>query len=150
MFSLLQGQNIGKTITNLAEYLLLTQAMKGEIANAAFWFKLGLKYYERVEPELMQRHLIMLALFYATRDKKMMAEGLYREVLDKMNYDKSSASISYNLVMALNFYGRMLLANPKREKEARDYIKQSEQYAANLPFWYDKIDNIYLTDFDLD
>ena len=56
----------------------------------------------------------MLALFYATRDKKMIAEGLYRQVLDKLDYDNSSASINYNLVMALNFYGRMLLTNEKR------------------------------------
>lgn len=30
-FSLLQGENVGKAVTNLAEYLLMTQAMKGEI-----------------------------------------------------------------------------------------------------------------------
>ena len=96
------------------------------IQNAAFWFRLGLKYYERVKPEEIERHLIMLALFYATRDKKMMAEGLYRQVLDQLEHDKENSSLSYNLVMALNFYGRMLMANPKRQREAQDYIKQSE------------------------
>ena len=66
----------------------------------------------------------MLALFYATRDKKMVAEGLYRQVLDKLEFDKSSKSVCYNLVMALNFYGRMLLGqNPKRRHEAEDYLK---------------------------
>ena len=69
---------MGKAVTNLAEYLLMTQAMKGEIKNAAFWFRLGIKYYERVKPENIDRHLIMLALFYANNNKKMMAEGLYR------------------------------------------------------------------------
>ena len=113
-FDLLQSDNVGKSLTNLAEYLLMTQAMKGEIRNAAFWFRLGLKYYERVMPEDIDRHLIMLALFYATRDKKMMAEGLYRQVLDKLNHDKNNSTLNYNLVMALNFYGRMLMANPKR------------------------------------
>jgi len=29
-------------------------------------------------PEQIDRHLIMLGLFYATREKRMMAEGLYR------------------------------------------------------------------------
>jgi hypothetical protein len=124
--------------------------MKGDINNAAFWFRLGLKYYEKHDIENMDRHLIMLALFYATRDKKMMAEGIYRQVLDRLNFDKSSASISYNLVMALNFYGRMLLANEKRKSEAEDYIKQSEIIAQRMPYWYDKIDNIYLSSFDLD
>jgi len=134
----------------MAEHMLMTQAMKGDINNAAFWFRLGLKYYEKHDIENMDRHLIMLALFYATRDKKMMAEGIYRQVLDRMNFDKSSASISYNLVMALNFYGRMLLANEKRKSEAEDYIKQSEIIAQRMPYWYDKIDNIYLSSFDLD
>ena len=92
----------------------------------------------------------MLALFYATRDKKMMAEGLYRQVLDKLNYDRENSVLSYNLVMALNFYGRMLMANPKRQREAQDYIKQSEQIAQDMPYWYDKMDNIYIPKFDLD
>jgi hypothetical protein len=52
--------------------------MKGQIDNASFWFKLGLNYYNRVKPDNIDRHLIMLALFYATRDKRMIAEGLYR------------------------------------------------------------------------
>ena len=65
----------------------------------------------------------MLALFYATRDKKMMAEGLYRQVLNKLDHDKESANLNYNLCMALNFYGRMLMANPKRHSEAQSYIK---------------------------
>ena len=77
-FELLKSESAGKAVTNLAEYFLMTQAMRGEIKNAAFWFRLGLKFYERVKPEQIDRHLIMLALFYATRDKKMMAEGLYR------------------------------------------------------------------------
>lgn len=119
----LQGDAVGKAVTNLAEYLLMTQAMKGDIKNAALWFRIGLKYYERVKPEEIDRHLIMLALFYATREKRMMAEGLYRQVLDKLDYDKKSSTMSYNLVMALNFYGRMLMHNPKRHKEAQDYIK---------------------------
>ena len=111
---------------------------------------MGLKYYERVKPEEIERHLIMLALFYATRDKKMMAEGLYRQVLDKLDHDKKTAKLSYNLVMALNFYGRMLMGNPKRHSEAQEYIKQSEQIAKEMPFWYDKLDNIYMPKFDLD
>ena len=92
----------------------------------------------------------MLALFYATRDKRMMAEGLYRQVLDKLGHDKKDAVLNYNLVMALNFYGRMLLTFNSRQKEAQDYITQSEKIAAAMPFWYDKMDNLYLPSFDLD
>ena len=74
----MESPNVGKTVTNLSEYFLLTQGMKGKIDNASFWFKLGLNYYNRVKPENIDRHLIMLALFYATRNKRMIAEGLYR------------------------------------------------------------------------
>lgn len=150
LFGLLQTRGLGKAITNLAEYLLLTQAMKGEIAMSAFWFRLGLKYYERVEPESIERHLIMLALFYASRDKRMMAEGLYRQVLEKLNYEKHNSVTSYNLVMALNFYGRMLLSIDRRQAEAQTYLKQSEQIAKDLPYWYDRLDNLYMPKFDLD
>ena len=126
LFTLLASPDVGKTVTNLAEYLLLTQAMKGDINMAAFWFRLGLKYFERVQSDNIERHLIMLALFYATRDKRMMAEGLYRQVLEKLNHEKKDAILSYNLVMALNFYGRMLMGFEKRRSEAQSYLKQSE------------------------
>ena len=57
----------------------------------------------------------------------------------------------YNLVVALNFYGRMLLGqNEKRKHEAEDYLKQSEALAEMMPYWYDKMDNIHLLDFELD
>lgn len=52
--------------------------------------------------------------------------------------------------MALNFYGRMLMSNPDRAREATDYIKQSEQIAEKMPYWYDKIENIYIPAFDLE
>jgi hypothetical protein len=32
----------------------------------------------------MDRHLILLGLFYASNNKMMTAEGLYREALEKM------------------------------------------------------------------
>jgi len=47
-FQLLEGRDSGKAITNLSEYMLMTQAMGGKTKNAAFWFRLGLKYFERV------------------------------------------------------------------------------------------------------
>lgn len=96
----------------------MTQAMKGEIRTAAFWFRCGLKYLERVMPQAIDRHLIMLGLFYSSREKHMMAEGLYRQVLDKLEHDKSTQAVSYNLVMALNFYGRLLTQKGTRKTEA--------------------------------
>lgn len=77
------------------------------------WFKIGLKHFENIEKENMNRHLILFGLFMASNNRPMVAEGLYRQAIDKIGDEKS-----YSLVMALNFYGRMILKNPKREKEA--------------------------------
>ena len=70
----------------------------------------------------------MAALFYTTREKRMMSEGLFRQVLDTYNYGQPNQKANYNLVMALNFYGRMLLdSNPRRATEANEYLEQSEK-----------------------
>ena len=74
----------------------------------------------------------------------MTAEGLYREALEKLDDD------SYTKSMGYNFYGRLLLKQPKRETEATKLLKISEDLASKLPYWYDKIEHLYLPDFDLD
>ena len=89
-------------------------------------------------------------MFYTSLNQHALAEELFRKVLTKLEEDKSSESISFNVVMALNFYGRLLVGNPKREREAGEYLKQSELMAMRIPFWYDKIDSIYLPEFNLD
>lgn len=93
----------------------------------------------------------MMGLFYSTQRKNMMAEGLYRQVLDKLEHDKQTMQPSYNLVMALNFYARMLMqTNEKRVPEAKEYLAQAEKLSEIMPHWYDKIDNVFLGEFDLD
>lgn len=73
------------------------------------------------------------------------AEGLYREALEKLkNVD------SYTKVMGLNFYGRMLLKMQKRENEATQMLKTSEQLATKFPYWYERLEHIYIPDFELD
>jgi hypothetical protein len=52
--------------------------------------------------------------------------------------------------MGYNFLGRLLMKQPKREGEAAKYLKMSEQLAALMPFWYDKIEHLYIPEFDLD
>lgn len=75
----------------------------------------------------------------------MMAEGLYGQALEKMK-DQNS----YTKVMGMNLYGRLLMKNRMREQEATKWLKASEQLGAQLPFWYDKIEHLYLPEFDLD
>jgi hypothetical protein len=45
---------------------------------------MGLKYFEKVDPDHIDRHLILLGLFYASNGKNMTAEGLYGQALEKM------------------------------------------------------------------
>ena len=52
-FSLLKSKNLGKAVTNLSEYILEDISKKEQDSNtetslkeSAFWFRLGLKYYE--------------------------------------------------------------------------------------------------------
>jgi hypothetical protein len=71
-------------------------------------------------------------------------------VLEKFDREQSTKAVSYNLVMALNFYGRLLISDKSRQKDASQYFKQSEILAEMMPFWYDRIDSLYLTDFKLD
>jgi len=75
--------------------------------------KLGLKYYDKHEPNHIARHLILFALFYSQLGQTLMAEGLYRKGLSLLqnNYD-------YNVVFGMNMYGRLLLRQDKRVKEA--------------------------------
>jgi hypothetical protein len=75
--------------------------------------KLGLKYYDKHEPNNIARHLILFALFYSQLGQTLLAEGLYRKGLSLLQnkYD-------YNVVFGMNMYGRLLLRQEKREKEA--------------------------------
>lgn len=101
-------------------------------------------------PDRMDRHLITLANFYQLRGQRQIAEDVYRQVLDKLDKDQSTNSVNFNLVMALNLYGRSLLADPVSREEANEYLKQSEALSRQMPFWYDSIDCIYLSEFNMD
>ena len=122
----LQGQHLGIAITNLCEYQLMTQALRGELKNSSFWFNIGLKYYERCCPDTMDRHLTMLGLFCGINGKNMMSEGLYRRVLENHDYGKPTLRKTNTLGMALSFYANMLTeTNPNRKTEADEYRSNS-------------------------
>lgn len=75
-----------------------------------------------------------------------MAEGLYNQALEKL----SQQPPSYTYVMALNLYGRLIMKNRMREHEAAKILKKSEQIGKQLPYWYDKIEHLYIPDFDME
>lgn len=70
-------------------------------------------------------------------------------MLDKLDKDHSTNSVNFSLVMALNLLGRILLADPLSREEANAYLRQSETLSRQMPFWYDSIDCIYLSEFNL-
>jgi hypothetical protein len=56
--------------------------------------------------------------------------------------------MNYNIVFAMNMYGRLLLRNQKREKEANELLEESEKLAGKMPFWYNRMCKIHYFDFD--
>jgi len=105
----------GLTITNLAE--LYFEKGKEYEKQTAFWLKTGLKHYEKYGKENIARHLIIFSLFYSQLGQTMLAEGLYRKSIEMLKTNLLN-NMNYNLVFAMNMYGRLLMRQPKREKEA--------------------------------
>eukprot|EP00347_Sterkiella_histriomuscorum_P014449 403360823 len=144
-FTLLKSKEEGKALSNISEYLLETESFKGDSRNAGFWFRLGMKYFETIDPQHMDRHLILLGLFYASNGKLVTAQDIYSQALDKMRDD-----VSYTKVMGMNLYGRMLMKNKETQEEAGKYLRLSEKAGAMLPYWYYKIEQLYIPEFDLE
>lgn len=61
----------------MVEYLCMT-SIGGNVENTAMWFTTGLSYFKRCAPDDINKHLVVMGLFYSSRGKNMMAEGLYR------------------------------------------------------------------------
>ena len=125
---------------------LREQILKQRRSDATFWFRMGLHYFERVVPEKMERHLVLLALYYASFSKPKEAESLFLEAISKMEKDKN---LCYSLLMAKNMYGRFLMRDPERQEEAKKQIMHSEALAKKLPFWWGTLESTYLSDFIL-
>jgi uncharacterized protein YlxP (DUF503 family) len=136
---LITNKDSGKVITNISEYLLTHE--NSNPVNISLWFKIGLDLYENTAPQLMDRHLVLLGLFYAANQQIGTAEKLYKASLQKMDKD-----VSYTKAMAMNMYGRMLIKHPKLEQQGTYYLKQSEELMKILPHWYDKIESTFLFD----
>lgn len=82
---LVNNKDSGRVITNISEYLLTHE--RHNPSNISFWFKLGLDFYENKAPELIDRHLILLAMFYSANQKVASAETLYKSILTKLKKD---------------------------------------------------------------
>lgn len=148
-FNCLKSPESGKILTNLSEFLMEALLDKKDDIlprDVAFWFRLGLRYYEANAPDQMERHLVLLGLFYAANGKHTTAEGLYREAISKLEGDYN---LCYSLVMAKNLYGRLLLKDPKRGNEATRQLKESEDLAKTLPYWWNHADHVFVQDFEL-
>lgn len=129
-------------IMNIGEFLFLTSPDKKN--EAAYWFRYALKFFEKCDPSSIDRCLIFLALFCKSSSQFIKAEGLYRKALDML--DKSD---SYNKVLCMNLYGKMLLELPNRNTEGENFIAQSQELASKMPFWSNKITNVSIPDLEL-
>ena len=114
-FTCIESRHQGRILRNISEYLLETlptdenQTMQHQ-KEMAFWFRLGLKYFETINPEEIEKHLILLALFYASKNNFGIADSLYRQAIEKMEKENDKC---YSLVMAKNLYGRLLMRDPQ-------------------------------------
>jgi len=80
LISEFQSKMSGLSLTALSEFYFEKGAEFEK--QAAFWLKLGIKYYEKYEPENVARHLIIFALLYSQMEQTLIAEGLYRKSLE--------------------------------------------------------------------
>lgn len=158
----LESPHLGLAFENLTEYLLeYTASQPRSMENipeeeynrimqsrkdAAFWFKLSLKYFERVCPDKLDKQLVLLGLFYSTMNKTKQAEGIFKQAIVKM---KRKNQIDYKLMMAYNLLGRMLMRTPGREMDGVEYVKESEGLREAIPYWWDTLEVLYLRDFFL-
>ena len=132
-------------LNNISEYLLeQLVAKKVSESEVAFWFKLNMKYHEKVNPAGMERCLTLLGLFYSSLNKVSLAEALYTEAITKL---ESNSEMTYTLVLAKNLLGRLLLRSDRKDKGML-HLQQSEKLAAILPFWWQHSEHLILESFD--
>mmetsp|Transcript_47214 Transcript_47214/g.34516 ORF Transcript_47214/g.34516 Transcript_47214/m.34516 type:complete len:208 (-) Transcript_47214:63-686(-) len=112
IYASLRNHMSGKALANLSEYYLETEGNDRNSKNAGFWFRLGLKYFDRFPSPEMDRHLLLLGLFYASNKQVLTAEGLYNQALDKLKGEPPS----YTKAMGLNLYGRLILKHHERRE----------------------------------
>lgn len=134
---LIKNPASGKIITNLSEFLLMHE--KENPVNIAFWFKIGLDLYQNHAPTTIDRHLVLMALFYSANGQEATANDLFKQSLKKMKNQST-----YTRAMGLNMYGRMLYKNPKYTDRGISYLQKSEQLMTDLPHWYDIIESTFL------
>lgn len=134
---LIKNPDSGKIITNLSEFLLIHE--KENPVNIAFWFKMGLDLYQNHAPTTIDRHLVLMALFYSANGQETTANDLFKQSLKKMKNQST-----YTRAMGLNMYGRMLYKNPKYSDRGITYLQKSEQLMTDLPHWYDIIESTFM------
>ena len=74
----------------------------------------------------------------------MMAEGIYRQAIEDSRNEKT-----FNRVYRLKLFANLLMKNRMRESEAKIFLNDAEQLEHQLKPWHEKIDLIYIPDFDL-
>ena len=108
----------------------------------SFWFKVGMDLYKNRAPNNINKHLILLAIFYSANEEYKMADNLFQSALSSMKSD-----LSHSKILGLNMYGRMLIKNQETKQKGFELVKISEDMAKDgIGFDY-KTENLF---FDID
>jgi hypothetical protein len=151
----LPGQ-LGVTLLNLCELLqkhpsVVSGEHKKVVKTQAFWNVLTLKYLENQKnhvglhqkgfrsateghhlEDMLNSHLGNVAEFYARSHKFMMAEGLFRQAIQALEWTKLTPVNPYSMLTTKLRYGQVLKQVDKREAEAQRMIEECEQQVAEV------------------
>lgn len=148
---MLQHKLCGVPLLNITEFIFNTDPKK--IAEAQFWFKFSLTFFEKVDPDNIDRSLILLAYLCSTSKQNARAEALFRIALGMLE-EKDT----YNKVLCMQLLGNMLKQQEQTEEEGRssiffcfilDFIAKAYQVAEDLPFWSNKLCHLLIPEMDL-
>jgi hypothetical protein len=139
-FKVFQNPRSGLPLTNIWEHLLLQGDV--DVKHTSFWFVAGLKFHENHNTQLLTRHLTLLAIFYNTQSRGMIAEGLLSRALELTKNEKS-----FDRSFALRMYSLILAKKPNRATEVEKFRKEADEIDEQFPDWYKKIVNIQIPIF---
>lgn len=103
---LLKHKYCGTPLLNITEFIFNTQPQKRE--EAQFWFKYTMKFFEKNDPNNIDRSIILLAWLCSSSKQYERAEILFRNTLKMLEN-----SDTYNKVLCMQLLGTMLKKKPE-------------------------------------
>ena len=137
-FTILKHPFSGLSLTNISEQMLL-QGPKIDTKHTSFWFVAGLKFHENNSTELLARHLTLLAIFYHSQGRTMIAEGLLSRALDITKGENNE-----HRAFTMKIYGQILAMKGNRNTESRKYINEGRAIEGSHVPWAGKLTQVHI------